>query len=161
MGRSDRRSDRQRGSALRVGTAAGAAFAAALIGVAHAPAAGADPEADPFQLLFGDTGINSWTPGVDGYLDSNDPTLAADLDTSVDSFLASSADHPFTELTVLLDFVGLDAFGADGYPDTGLGDLAVGLDYSLFAGGLAPIVDPILDAIFNFTSDCIGSFCIY
>jgi hypothetical protein len=37
----------------------------------------------------------------------------------------------------------------------------VGLDYSLFAGGLAPIVDPILDAIFNFTSDCIGSFCIY
>jgi hypothetical protein len=37
----------------------------------------------------------------------------------------------------------------------------VGLDYSLFAGGLAPIVDSILDAIFNFTSNCIGSLCIY
>jgi hypothetical protein len=157
MSRSDRRSDRHRGSALSVGTAAGAAFAAALIGLAHAPTAGADTESDPFQLLFGDTGINSWTPGVDGYLDSNDPTLAADLDTSLDSFLASSGDHPFTELTVLLD---LSAFGADG-PDSGLGDLAVGLDYSLFASGLAPIVDPILDAIFNFTSDCLGSLCIY
>jgi hypothetical protein len=143
------------------GRAAGAAFAAALIGLAHAPAAGADTEPDPFQLLFGDSGINTWTPAADSYLDSNDPTLAADLDTSVDSFLASSGDHPFTELTVLLDFVGLDAIGADGYPDSGLGDLAVGLDYSLFASGLAPIVDPILDAIFNFTSNCLGSFCIY
>jgi hypothetical protein len=79
------------------------------------------------------------------------------LDTSVDTFIASSADHPFAEVTSLLD---LSAFGADG-PDSGLGDLAVGLDYSLFASGLAPIVDPIIDAIFNFTSDCLGSLCIY
>jgi hypothetical protein len=161
MARSDRRSDRHRGSALTVGTAAVAAFATTLIGLAHAPAARADTEPDPFQLLFGDTGINTWTPAADSYVDSNDPTLAANLDTSVDTFIASSTDHPFTELTVLLNFAGLDAFGADGYPDTGLGDLAVGLDYSLFGSGLAPIVDPILDAIFNINSDCIGFFCIY
>jgi hypothetical protein len=144
-----------------VGTAVGAAFAAALIGLAHAPAARADTEPDPFELLFGDSGINSWTPAVDGYLDTNDPTLAADLNTSVDNFFAATTDHPFTELAVLGNLYGLDTIGTDGYPDNGLGDLAVGLDYSLFASGLAPIVDPVLDALFNITSDCIGTFCIY
>jgi hypothetical protein len=36
-----------------------AAFAAALIGLA--PPARSD-EPDPFQLLFGNTGLNAWTP---------------------------------------------------------------------------------------------------
>ena len=44
-----------------VGMAVGAAFAAALIGLANAPAATADTDLDPFQDLFGDTGINTWT----------------------------------------------------------------------------------------------------
>ncbi len=39
---------------LTLGTAVGAAFAAALIGLAHAPAARADADLNPFQDLFGD-----------------------------------------------------------------------------------------------------------
>ncbi|MGB7114265.1 MAG: hypothetical protein WBD77_27665 [Mycobacterium sp.] len=59
--------------------AAGVAFAAALFGLA--PAARAD-EPDPFQVLFGDSGINNtWTSTADAYLDTNDPTLASDLVT--------------------------------------------------------------------------------
>ena len=44
---------------LTLGTAVGVAFAA-LIGLA--PAARADTEPDPFEALFGDSGINTWTP---------------------------------------------------------------------------------------------------
>ena len=43
--------------------AVGVAFAVALIGLANAPAADADDDLDPFQDLFGDSGINTWTPG--------------------------------------------------------------------------------------------------
>jgi hypothetical protein len=53
---------------LTLGTAAGTAFAAALIGLANTPAARADTEPDPFQDLFGTTGINSWTPSADASL---------------------------------------------------------------------------------------------
>ena len=53
---------------LTLGTAVGAAFAAALIGLANAPAARADTEPDRVEDLFGDSGINSWTPSVDSSL---------------------------------------------------------------------------------------------
>jgi len=80
---------------LTLGTAVGAAFAAALFGLAHAPAARADAEPDPFQDLFGEVGINGWSPsGTDSFLVSSDPTLAASLDTSVDNFLASVPTSP-------------------------------------------------------------------
>ena len=45
--------------------AVAAVFAAALIGLANGPAARADTEPEPFQDLFGDTGINPWTPAAD------------------------------------------------------------------------------------------------
>ena len=84
--------------------AAGAAFAAALIGLA--PAARADAP-DPFQLLFGDSGINTWTPTADAYLDTNDPTLAASFEASVDGFQQGGSflfpNDPFTFLTDELD----------------------------------------------------------
>jgi hypothetical protein len=51
--------NRNRQWAGGVGMPAGA-FAAALIGVANTPAARADN--DPFEDLFGDSGINTWTP---------------------------------------------------------------------------------------------------
>lgn len=68
--------------------AAGADDAAALIGLA--PAATADGP-DPFQLLFGDSGINTWTPTADTDLAALSPTLASDFATSVDSFDASAS----------------------------------------------------------------------
>ena len=123
--------------------AAGAAFAAAVIGLA--PAARAD-EPDPFQLLFGDTGINTWTPSADAYLDTNDPTLAADFDASATDFEGGFgvdqlfASVTFTELTDTLDpsaFTASPFLG--GVPDNAIGDLAVGLDYTLFASGLGSL----------------------
>ena len=84
--------------------AAGAAFAAALIGLA--PAARAD-EPDPFQLLFGDTGFNSWTTTADTDLVALSPTLASDFATSVDGYETGAggfyASDPFTILTHDLD----------------------------------------------------------
>ena len=123
--------------------AAGAAFAAALIGLA--PAARAD-EPDPFQLLFGDSGINTWTPTADAYLDTNDPTLAADFDASATDFEGQFfADYlfgsvTFTDLTYALDesaFTAAPSLG--GLPDNAIGDLAVGLDYTLFSSGLGSL----------------------
>ena len=123
--------------------AAGAAFAAAVIGLA--PAARAD-EPDPFQLLFGDTGLNTWTPSADAYLDTNDPTLAADFDASATDFEGGFgvdqlfASVTFTELTDALDpsaFTASPFLG--GLPDNAIGDLAVGLDYTLFASGLGSL----------------------
>jgi hypothetical protein len=124
--------------------AAGAAFAAALIGLA--PAARAD-EPDPFQVLFGDSGINNtWTSTADAYLDTNDPTLAADFDASATDFEGGFgvdqlfASVTFTELTDTLDpsaFTAAPTLG--GLPDNAIGDLAVGLDYTLFASGLGSL----------------------
>jgi hypothetical protein len=136
---------------LTLGTAVGAAFAAALIGLANASAAKADTETDPFQDLFGNIGTNSWTQSADSFLASSDPTLAASLDTSVDNFLASvpvsanfpDGDDPFSFLVWSLD---PSAFSPDAYygplldgsglPDNAIGDFAVGLDYTLFASGI-------------------------
>jgi hypothetical protein len=133
------------------GAAVGVAFAAALIGLAHAPAARADIEPNPFQDLFGEIGANSWTQSADSFLVNSDPTLAAALDTSVDNFLASvpvsadfpEGDDPFSYFVWSLD---PSAFGSDAYygplldggglPDNAIGDFAVGLDYMLFATGI-------------------------
>jgi len=134
------------------GMAVGAAFAAALI--ASAPVARADAPA-PFEDLFGDTGINSWTPAADAWLLSSDPTEAATLDVSVESFLANetpSLDFPQgdDQFTFLLWTFDPTAFtsGACGYgcfppgldpavlPDSNIADFAVGLDYTLFATGI-------------------------
>jgi hypothetical protein len=123
--------------------AAGVAFAAALIGLA--PAARAD-EPDPLQLLFGDSGINTWTPTADAYLDTNDPTLASDFLTSVDNFeggfFADNLDGSvtFTRLTDLLDSSAFTVASGGGLvPDNAIGDLAVGTDYTLFASGLGSL----------------------
>ena len=128
--------------------AVGAAFGAALIGLA--PAARAD-EPDPFQELFGDSGINTWTPTADTDLATLSPTLVGDFSASVDNYQLGGdlyADDPFTAVTHFLDpsafsvdlGVGLD-------PDNGIGDLAVGLDYAVFATGGYDSVDLFLDSI--------------
>jgi hypothetical protein len=126
--------------------AAGAAFAAAVIGLA--PAARAD-EPDPFQLLFGDTGLNTWTPTADAYLDTNDPTLAAGFESSVDVFHQGGSflfpNDPFTFVTDELDSTAFSG----GFPDNAIGDFAVGLDYSVDAVGLYPTIDPYLDVLFG------------
>jgi hypothetical protein len=155
MSRSDRRADRRRRrSVLGVGTAAGAAFAAALIGLAHAPAGRADTEPDPFQLLFGDSGINTWTPTADTDLAALSPTLAADFETSVDYFDPVNSgffiDDPFSNLAYFVDPSG---FSADplvgGLPDNAIGDFGVSLDYTLFATGLGNPVDFFLDGLLS------------
>jgi hypothetical protein len=135
-----------------LGTAVGAAFAAALIGLA--PAARADGP-DPFEDLFGDSGINSWTPAADASLLSSDPTLAGSLDTSVENFLADApvstqfpeGDDPFSFITweldpsaftgePLVDHLMYGTVVPGGLPDNAIGDSAVALDYALFASGL-------------------------
>ncbi|UMB68563.1 hypothetical protein [Mycobacterium paraterrae] len=116
--------------------------------VAHGPAASADVP-DPFEDLFGDSGFNAWTPTADAALLNSDAPLAASLDTSVENFLGGllgnasfpDGDTPFSYLLSVIDpsaFTGDFGFGIDGgVPDNGLADLAVGLDYTLFATGIA------------------------
>ena len=149
-----RSNNRNRRSARGVGMAAGAAFAVALIGLANSPAARADIEPAPFEDLFGDTGINSWTTSADSFLLSSEPTLAASLDTSVDNFLVNAGvfvgsdfpdgDDPFSFLVSGIDPSAFSA-GAGGdllplvdgsLPVNGSADVAVGLDYALFATGI-------------------------
>jgi hypothetical protein len=134
----------------------GAAVAAALIGLANAPVAGADTDVDPLQDLFGTTGINTWTVGADNSLLSLDPTgaLAGNFDTSVDNFVAVAAppyfygpDLVFSELAYASD---PSAFSIPIpmieflTPLDSNGDFALGLDYTMFATGLAPVVDPLI-----------------
>jgi hypothetical protein len=146
-----------RRSPLILGTAVGAAFAAALIGVANTPAARADTEPDPFEDLFGTEGINTWTVSADNSLATSDPTLAANLDASVDNFLADvplspnypDGDDPFSFIAWELD---PSAFSADptlagGLPVNAIGDFAVGLDYTLFASGIGGNDVGIADAL--------------
>lgn len=129
---------------------AAAAFAAALIGLA--PAARAD-EPDPFQLLFGDSGINTWTPAADTDLAALSPTLASDFAASVDGFESGAggfwAEDPFTILTDDLDpsafTANLDGVGS--LPGNGIGDLAVGLDYTVFSTGGYGSVDLLVDTL--------------
>jgi hypothetical protein len=149
--------NRNRRWAGGVGTAVSAAFAATLIGLANTPAARADAEPDPFEDLFGTAGINTWTTGADTLLNGSDPSPAASLDASVDAFIAaedagyvdsgSGPAYLVDPLQSLVgEFIGPSPFlnGDEGVPVTGIGDLAVGLDYTVFASGLAPTLDPAL-----------------
>jgi hypothetical protein len=165
MSRTDRAGDRRgRRSVLGVGTATGAAFAAALIGLANAPVAGADADLNPFEDLFGSTGINTWTVGADSSLLSLDPTgaLAGNLDASVDSFLAAGPanfgeDFTFSALTYFNIDPGafepdngfLFSPGGDLVPLDLNGDLALALDYSIFASGLSSTVDPFVTGLYQ------------
>jgi hypothetical protein len=138
----------------------GTAVAAALIGLANAPVAGADIEPDPFEDLFGTAGINSWTVGADSSLLSSDPALAASLGASVDDFetaaygLLQGVD-PTSELVYQLDpnsFTPPDAgflfetcvVACPTFPLDSTGDFALALDYSIFASGLGPTLDPLI-----------------
>lgn len=146
MSRTDRTSDlRRRRSVIGVGTATGAAFAAALISIGMAPAAGADPAAitstdlDPFGDLYGNAGVNTWTTQADTMLASLSPTLANTLDGHVDAFLTSGS-APLSDLLFSVDpsaFTGNPATG--GLPDNAVGDLAFTLDYL----GLGKVVTPL------------------
>jgi hypothetical protein len=162
--------NRNRRWAAGVGTAVGAAFAAALIGLANAPAANADNEvlpsddlgnsgANPFEDLFGNSGINTWTTSADSFLASNDPTLAANLDTSVDNFLFNFGNQvdPFStiayrldpslppdQLPFSMDPAGFGYFLDDGVPLNATGDFALGLDYISYASGIGATLDPII-----------------
>ena len=136
-----------------VGMAVGAAFAAALIGLA--PAATADTDLDPFQDLFGDSGINTWTPAADAWLDTNDPTLAANFDSQMISpggafeFLAHELDPSSFSFDPALN---------GWFPVDAIGDLATGLDYSL-----GPTLDGSLLNSFElaaFWTELLCPFCI-
>jgi hypothetical protein len=127
-----------------VGKAACAAIAAALFGLP--PAARADGP-DPFEHLFGDTRINDWTPAADASLLNSDPTLAANLDASVDSFLLnvgqtdplSFVAYEFDPSAFSMDPEGFGYFSDGGVPLNATGDLAIGLDYMFFATGIGEV----------------------
>jgi hypothetical protein len=134
----------------RVAFAAVAVGAALLGGTAFdvdtAPWAGADTgtDLDPLAQLYGDTGFNSWTTTADTDLAALSPTLASDLVTSVDNFQAGFDTYfGAVTFTYLTDYLDPSAFSAnpDGLliPDNAIGDLATGLDYTLFASGLGSL----------------------
>jgi hypothetical protein len=124
--------------------AAGAAFAAALIGLAHAPIAGADPaDLDPFEDLHG-FAVNGWTTAVDNFLVSVDPTLAAGIDGQADLYASADAD-PFSDLVGAIDpnaFIG----GAPN-PNDLLGATAVTLDYGIITYDLPALFGPGFDPL--------------
>jgi hypothetical protein len=139
-----------------VSMAVGATFAATLIGLA--PAARADTEPGPFEDLLGTAGVNSWTASADAWLDASNPTEAANLDVSIDTFnndieLAYQID-PLSQLAFEFDPSG---FGIDGYtgddpasgglPLNAITDLAVGLDYTLWASDLTGVGSGLADIV--------------
>jgi hypothetical protein len=156
MRRTGRIDDQRRRRSVLGGARVGAAFGAALIGLA--PAARADIEPDPFQDLFGDTGINTWTTAADSSVISNAPDLAASMDTSVDNFLtvADSNFGPDVEFSELAAFIDPSSFNPDAgmffsscpgceiTPLDATGDFALGLDYAVYASGLSTVVDPLV-----------------
>jgi hypothetical protein len=135
--------------------AVGATFAAALIGVA--PAARADAEPDPFEDLLGTAGVNSWTPTADAELLSSNPTEAGSLDASVDNFLTNVADtansgiSPDDSISNLVYEFDPTSFSTDpgdgGLPVDSFGDLAVGLDYTLWASDLTGVGSGLTDLV--------------
>jgi hypothetical protein len=121
---------------------------------AAAAAAASTPSGpEPFEDLFGGSGINTWTPAADSYLDTNDPTLAASLGTSVEDFWngggSYGADYPITDFIARTDPGSFDT--TPGLPVTGIGDLAVSLDYGIYASGLSSTLDPDLWQFFTGT----------
>jgi hypothetical protein len=145
-------SNRNSRSAGGVGMAVGAAFAAALIGLANTPAASADGP-DPFEDLFGTTGINTWTTSADASLLSSSPTLAATLDTSVENFLTNlGQDDPFSFLASEFDPGGFGGLNPgewftvfNGAPLDATADFAMGLDYTLYASDATWLGTGIVD----------------
>ncbi|HUB53969.1 MAG TPA: hypothetical protein VMB04_02245 [Mycobacterium sp.] len=105
----------------------------------------------PFEELFGDGGINTWTPSADALLLADDPSLAATLSTSVESFYAAgSTDDPLSLLAFEFDSTGFGGiepydiglpqdFPDAGFPQDLLATLAVGTDYALYASGLSSL----------------------
>lgn len=143
-------------SASKVGIGLGAAFAAALI--ALAPAARADTEPEPFEDLLGTAGANSWTASADASLDASNPTEAANLDASIETFngeveTAYQID-PLSQLVFEFDpsgfykdgFTGIDS-QSGGLPDNAIADLAVGLDYTLWASDLTGVGTGLTDVV--------------
>src|SRR5271157_3603742 len=128
-----------------LGMAVGAAFAAALIGLA--PAARADTEPDPFEDLLGMAGVNTWTPTADANLDASIDTFNADVETAYQidplSLLAFEFDPSgFTQG----GFTGIDP-ASGGLPDNAISDLAVGLDYTLWADGATGVGTGLTDIV--------------
>jgi hypothetical protein len=134
----------------------GIAVAAALIGLA--PAAKADTEPDPFEDLLGTAGVNTWTPSADASLDASNPTEAANLDASIDTFNTDIALNyqidPLSQLAFEFDPSG---FGFDGYtgddpasgglPLNAFTDFAVGLDYTLWASDATGVGTGLTDLV--------------
>ncbi len=134
------------------------------------PSLGDPPPADldPFQDLFGDTGINSWTPAADSYLATIDPTnaLATNFDASVDNFVGGELIGP-AAYWGQYDLLSLDAWSSDPEgafsisgdvltPLTSTADLALGADYALFATGLAPTVEPAIQQLLDLPGELEG-----
>lgn len=107
------------------------------------------PGDGPFDTLFGDSGFNAWTTPADTDLAALSPTLDSDFATSVDNFdtqfFTLYGSVSFTELTDVLDSSAFTV-NADGIPipDNAIGDLATGLDYTLFASGLGSLDADVL-----------------
>lgn len=139
----------------RIAFTLGAAFAAALIGLAHAPVAGADPtDLDGFEDLHGTA---AWTSAVDSlFVSLLGPTLAGELDSAgVDTFNSVDAD-PFSDLVGAID---PSAFpGGVPNPDDLLGAIVPDLDYGIIAydlpvyfqgTGLEPLIDSLVSGFEN------------
>ena len=118
---------------------------------------------NPFEELFGNSGINTWTTSADSFLASNDPTLAANMDTSVDNFLFNFGNQvdpfsiiayrldpslPMDQLPFSMDPAGFGYFLDSGVPLNATGDFALGLDYTLYASGIGATLDPIIFQLF-------------
>jgi hypothetical protein len=144
----------------RVALASVAVGAALLGGAAFdvdiAPPADADTgsDLDPLVQLYGDTGFNSWTTTADADLAALSPTLTADFDSGVVNFDANNVAPYLSPVSdpISLGLYSVDpsAFSADpslgGLPDSGIGDLAVGLDYTLDVaeGDVQQLFGPII-----------------
>jgi hypothetical protein len=105
---------------------------------------------DPFEDLLGTAGANSWTPTADAELLSSNPTEAANLDASIDTFNADvETGYQIDPLSLLALEFDPSGFGFDGYtgddpasgglPLNAITDLAVGLDYTLWASDLTGV----------------------
>jgi hypothetical protein len=140
-------------NARRLGRLGGLAVGLGIGAALAAPSAGADTatDLDPLEDLFGNTGFNSWTPTADTDLGA----LAGGLDTSVEGYETGAggfwASDPFTALADHLDpsafYANPDGLGL--LPDNGIGDLAVGLDYTVFSTGGYGSVDLLLDGLLS------------
>lgn len=141
-----------------LGAAAGSLLAAAFMGLAHTPVAGADPatDVDAWEDLHGG-GVSDWTGALDKFFVSLDPTFAVGEDAGADNFASADAD-PFSDLVGQIDpnaFIG----GAPN-PNDLLGVLAATADYgygvydlpALLGPGLDPLVTAFQDSMITLDS---------